>query len=372
MRVTEYLYEYPSVTRYLNRLAPTTQRNMEYYLHYFFKWVKGNSEKFSEATPDDLMEYQRQADNGTKYEILDLLQDYVLSLNGRHGTKKTKYTAVRGFFKANRAELPSDDFNIKGDTPRVQGRLTPTDLKTMVLSCKPVYRALYLCMFAGGMGQDEAVYWSNNGTIKLIEDLEKDPDYIRVDLRGRKAMKNVRPYYTILMGDALDELKKWMLQRPRDASVIFTNQFGEPITKKAIYTYWLRHMQDLGLVKEGDDSSHRTGRNVHELRDVFRTQWEKSPAAGSVAEHAMGHVVDELNYNKAHLDEAWVVREFRKAAPMLNILSSGRPFGRVDESEVDRLRRENQELRRQLEQQSSDALKMFEDLEKRLEKLENP
>jgi len=319
------------------------------------------------------VEYQRQADNGTKYEILDLVQDYIISLEGRHGTKKTKYTAVRGFFKANRAELPSDDFNIKGDAPKVRGRLTPENLKRMVLSCKPVYRALYMCMFAGGMGQDEAVYWSNNGVVKLLEDLEKNPDYVRVDLRGRKAMKNVRPYYTILMGDALDELKKWMEERPRDAAAIFTNQFGDPITKKAIYTYWLRHMQSLGLVEAGDDSSHRTGRNVHELRDVFRTQWEKSPAAGSVAEFALGHVVDELGYNKAHLDEAWVVREFRKAGPMLNILTSGRPYGRVDESEVDRLRRENEDLRRQLaenENMASKAWEAIKQLENRLDKQE--
>jgi len=340
MRASEWVLEYPSVIKYHNRLAPTTQRNTEYYLHYFFRWMQENSAKFGDMTPDDLVEYQKNVDNGTKYDLLDALQDYIVSLEGRHSYKKIRYTAVRGFFKANRAELPSDDFNIKGDKPKVQGRLSPENLKHMVLSCKPSYRAMYLCMFAGGMGQDEAVYWSDNGAAKLIEDLKKDPEYIRVALRGRKSRKNIQPYYTLILGDALDELKKWMAERPPEADAIFTNQFGDPITKKAIYTYWLRHMQSLSLIKVGEDSSHRTGRNLHELRDLFRTQWEKSPAKGSVAEYAMGHQIDPLEYNKAYRDERWVVKEFRKAVPMLNIMSSGRPFGQVDEDEIESLQKQ--------------------------------
>ena len=342
----EYLKDYGSVKRYLSRLAPTTQRNMGYYLHYFFVWVRENSEKFKAMNPDEMVEYQRQAGNGAQYDILDVVQDYVTDLEGRRNYKKTLYTAVRGFFKANRAALPQDDYKIQpGEKGLVQGKLTVEELRELILSSKQVYRALFICMFSGGIGQDEIVTWSDTGLQSLMDQLKGDPEYVRVNLPGRKANKNIRPFYTILMGDALDQLRKWMDERPREASTVFCNQFGDPITKKAIYTYWLRHMRDLGYTQPGEDSSHRTGRNPHEVRDLFRTQWEKSPAASSPAEFAMGHVVDELGYNKAHLDERWMVGEFRKASPMLNILSSGRPFGQVDENEVERLRRELEEAK---------------------------
>jgi len=373
MGVTDYLREYDSVKRYLNRLSEGSHRTALYQLHYFFTWTKGNSTKFGGMTPDELVEHQKEAENGEQYEILDTLQDYVGTLNGRHNTKKLRYTYPRGFFKANRAALPSDDYHIPrkpNDTPQVQGRLTVENIRDMVLSSKAVYRAAFLCMFSGGMELSEVIYWSDHGAAKLIEDLKKDPDYIKVDLPGRKKARNIRSFYTILMGDALDSLKKWMAERPRDAEAIFTNQYGRRFTKQALYMYWLRHMKALGLVKNGEDSSHRTGRNPHELRDCFRTQWEKSPAAGSVAEFSMGHVVDELGYNKAHLDESWMVKEFRKAAPLLNIMTGKRPYGMVDEDEVERLRRENEELQRRLEQQGSDALKMFETLERRIKAVE--
>jgi len=77
---------------------------------------------------------------------------------------------------------------------------------------------------------------------------------------------------------------------------------------------------------------------------VFRSQWEKSPVKGSVADFMMGHQVDPLLYNKAHRDGAWVRREYRKALPWLEIMSSGRPFGLVEEEEIDLLKKRVSQL----------------------------
>jgi hypothetical protein len=54
----------------------------------------------------------------------------------------------------------------------------------------------------------------------------------------------------------------------------------------------------------------------------------------------MGHEVDRLEYNKAYKDERWVSREYEKAEPFLNLLSSPRPFGQVDEDELIYLQRQ--------------------------------
>ena len=66
-----------------------------------------------------------------------------------------------------------------------------------------------------------------------------------------------------------------------------------------------------------------------------RQQYEKSPGKGSAAEYVMGHRVDPLEYNKACEDERWLRGEYLKALPLLQIMSSGVPFGMVSEEEAD-------------------------------------
>jgi hypothetical protein len=277
-----------------------------------------------------------------------------------------RYGIIRGFFKRNRIELPKEDFRIRGDKPKVQTNLTIEELRQMVISSNKCYRAIWLCMFMGGMGQDEFIYWSNNGAEKLQEDLKKSLDPIIVNLPGRKSLKYERPYYTIITGDALEALKEYWKEKNKTekekTKTIFTNQYLAPVTKTAIYAYWRRHLesQDIITPPKEADSSTRYGRGPHELRDLFRSQWEKSPAKGSVAEFMMGHVIDELGYNQAYRDRNWVLKEYHKALPMLNILTSDRPYGKVDESEVDKLRKELNQLREEKQNKESQDRELWE------------
>ena len=221
----------------------------------------------------------------------------------------------------------------------------------MILSCNKVYRAVFLCMFQGGMGLNELDYWNRNGWEKLRRDLRGDPEVIRVDLPGRKMRKNVDPYYTLIGSDAIKALKDWVDIRSGDAEEIFINQHGRPINLHSARLYWLRHLQKLGFIqREGNGKrSNRYGKAPHEMRDVFRSQWEKSPAKGSVAEFMMGHIVDPLHYNKACRDEDWVREEYLKALPMLQVMSSDTPFGKYDGKTVNKLQGRIAELESQIE-----------------------
>lgn len=118
-----------------------------------------------------------------------------------------------------------------------------------------------------------------------------------------------------------------------------------------------------GWLKKG---SGRTAKSPHELRDLFRSQWAKSPANQEVAEFMMGHMIDPLEYNKSYRDVDFYRHEYLKALPLLQIMSSPRPFGQVDEEEVDSLRREVEKLRTG----KDDRLKEVEDLRNRMADME--
>lgn len=352
---------------WLSRLAPATAVTYGYILRRFMKWLRENGGEFSEMSPDDLVNYQREAVYDDKFKILDLIQKYVSSRKARVSTKRAIYSTLRSFFLHNRAELPRDtSFIIRSGTPPVEGTLSVEDIRDIVLISNPAYRAAFLSIFQGGMDLSSFLYWNLNGWDSLKEDLKNDPDVIKIWLPGRKKFKNIKPFYTFIGPDTIKAIRTYLPYRDKAREIfdkverkrrqkaqekestykeiefktaIFYNQFGRPIGRY-IREYWFHQTLRLGLVKQKRNSrlDNRYGKNIHETRDVFRSQCEKSPAKGSVAEFVMGHQVDPLEYNKAFRDERWTMKEYKKALPMLQIMSSGRPFGLVEEEEVDAIR----------------------------------
>ena len=338
---------YQSVDKWLNRLAPATARVSRTWLGKFMRWLKENGGTYSEYTPDDLVNFQKNADNGERFEVLDLIQRYIGQLTLRASSIKREYAALRSLFAHNRAELPKDPtFRIRSSKASVEGTLTIGEIRDVILSSNKCYRAVFISMFQGGMGLEEIDHWNRTGYQKLREDLRGDPEVITVRLPGRKTRKNIKPFYTLLGRDTIKLLREWMAVRPSGGETIFINQHGDAVSPQSIYSYWARHLVKLGVttpLKNGD-KSNRYGKNPHEMRDVFRSQWEKSPAKGSVAEFMMGHIVDPLFYNKAFRDEDWVREEYLQALPMLEIMSSDTPFGKFDGKTVKKLQGRISEL----------------------------
>ena len=349
-----------SVERWLGGLSPSTTKSAKSNFNRFLDWLKINGGKFSTSSPDELVAYQKAQTGESRYEILDLLQTYILSKEGTYQYKRTQMVAVNSFFQHNRADLPRDvRFRINRNIKEgVNGSLTPDEIRKVILSCNPTYSTVFMCMFQSGMGEEEFLYWNTHGLSKLKEDLESDPSIIRINLAGRKSNRNVKPYYTLLSGDALQKLKYYManvrpaqLEKPHNTratenttrhnpkspiqrkdpiqgnSAIFIDQYGFGITKLAIYQNWTRHTKLVGI----RDGRGFSGKNLHEIRDTFRTLWRKSPSDQTCAEFLMGHTVDKLQYDKACQDVDWVKMEYRKAQPWLNILSSERGYGLVKE-----------------------------------------
>ena len=368
-----------SVENWLSRLGEGSRKQARWHLEAWLKWVEKGQGKFVRFSPDELVEYQRTSDNGSKFDILNCVQRYVIDTPGRHGYKKKKLDNVRSFFLHNRTELPRDrSFNIRGDQPRVIGTLTPEEIRHVVLSSNKAYRAIFLCMLQGALDQEMFVYWNERGYEDLVSQLKSNPDAIKLDLPGRKAVKFEKPYYTFIGGDAVEAIRQYLKVRPDEAIVIFVNQRGKPIGKADLKKYWTRHLRKLDIVKSTDKgltkkerTRIRTGKNLHEMRDVFRSLWSKSPAKHFIGEYFMGHQIDALEYDKSFRDVDFYRKEYLLALPMLQIMSSGRPFGQVEEDVLYTQQRRIDELVSEIETLRSGRNNEVDALRSEVEELRN-
>jgi integrase len=349
-------------------------------------WVKVNSPKFTDHGPDDLVEYVRNGNSSAMDEILDLKKDYLLTLNSRVSHKRNADKTIKSFFSHNRVTIPRDTtLRLRGDKPKVRGDLNPEHIRDVIHSSNLVYKAIFSTMIMSGMGQDELVYWSNMGLEALERDLNDEKvEVIKVNLVGRKGEKFDYNYFTYLGPEAVELLRRYLASRPKRVAFavkrtgktpksIFLNQYGKALTKNALYRYWTRKLVRLGLIQpekiEGDVK--RYGRNPHEVRDVFRTLWRRSSSDVVYAEYFMGHsdAFDKHGYDKTYEDEGLCLQEYMKAVPYLSILSGTKPYRLVDENEVEKLRAENKELRKEIEKRIDDELEYRDKTDKRLDEL---
>ena len=362
-----------SEQNWLSRIGESTRRDYAYTFKRFLAWKIENGDKFRDMSPDELIEYQKNCTNSDSYEILDLVQRWILSMEGlAYTSKSTYYVRILSFFQHNRAELPKDkSFKIRGDKPKTPSNLRPHHIKEAVLIASPMYGALITCMIEGGMGTSEVLEWSNNEWKNLKDQLDRGADIIKVELQGRRSLTNIRPYFTLIGGDALDLLKQYLgPDLPEDREAIFLNPKGKPVNKIALKRFWLRHLIRIGIIEKAEDGTRGTryGYGLHELRENFRTLWSQSRANPDIGEFLMGHKLDEYGYNQVYRDYDYVVDEYRKAIPYLDVLSGGFSPERNEkikelEDTVERLVQQNIELKELQTLESSASMRIANALE---------
>ena len=272
-----------------------------------------------------------------------------------------------------------------------------------------LYRAVFLCMFQGAMGCEELMAF-NGSWDQVRPQLSAGRSRMKLYLPGRKHSKNGRPYYTFLGHDAVVALKEYLdAERGniQNGDVIFLNKQAIPLGKANIQMAITAYGEKVGLLKrptppcpkckgetirvrrrhwirgerkqvtsfickacreetlyspEHAISPHtRYGINSHELRDIYRTEWQLSGAAAVCAEFFMGHDIDPNNYNKImKLHPEWAEEQYAKAEPFLNIVSEDpRKVGLDRVRELEEKTLEIEDLKRELADQQH-TLKNFE------------
>jgi len=373
-----HLESYQTVKRWTGRISPNTAHRYLFHMNNWYNWIRENGGKFADYTPDELIEFAENANRRELFELCDLIQGYIESKEDlRKGSKITMQNSLRSFFAHNRAPLPKDvTFKPKGDNPKVVGNLTVEHIKQVVTASNILYQALFLVMFQGGFGRDEFIWWNEQGYRNLAEQLRLKPNGpLRVNLPDRKSKKNDYNYYTFIYGDGLKALKRYLYEvRPQVMAdpqavnkdledVVFISQKYTPLASDTIYRYWHNRVKKLGYAKPNSERIKRYGYNLHETRDVFRTQFRKSEVDVSYAEFFMGHsnAFDKDGYDKVYRDLGFTSGKYVEASPYLQIMTSQVPFGLVKAEDV-----ENQqivELKAQVASLSSALAKVMAKIE---------
>lgn len=372
---------------------------------FYFEVLQGHP-VFSGMTPSQLVEWQERASGREAYQLRILAQNWIEGQKRlRFGTKQSYLSWISSFFLHNHVPWPADpSFHFSSDVPSVEGKLTLEAFQRILLNSSKRYRAVFLMMGQGLMGEAEAIYVNVAHCQLVLESLTKNVGLFRVPLPGRKTNRNKKVFYTLLCtksdwGNAMRDYLKGLPVMPKDA--LFRNNKGSVLTTENIRYYFHRRAVEAGVIKEfspgcprcggetvkvrGCEKGKRIGykckmsgrtfwarefsskwRNVrygvnpHEIRDLMRTRWTSSGANDKVAEYMMQHdeQVDPNEYLKwSNYESHYPLQEYRKALSWLNVLSEDpRKIMRSEvqsqleasEAKVEALTREMVVLRRDL------------------------
>ena len=265
-----FVEKHGCVKAWLNRLEATTQYNYRRAFYDFYRWLQLNSDEYEGLTPKQLLDAQDKTLGRERFRQLDLIQQWLLQLNGRTGSKQCAYSAVRSFYLHNRVPLPKDvTFKVKGDKPPIQTELTVEELRKIVLSSNDAYQAVYLCMFQGFMGCAEFEHWNTQGWKETEPQLRDGKQRLKVILPGRKHAKNRLPYYTFIGKDAVNALKNYLETtrgRIGKDEPIFINKRGLPIRRGALERYFIRHAFELGIIRQWTPGCPKCGGDTRYTR----------------------------------------------------------------------------------------------------------
>ena len=332
-----------SVERWKSRVSENYGNQGENRLKMFLRYLELNGSRFKGMSPDELVQYQVEAQGNDIYHVLDALQDWINSQDHlRAGSKKGYYTSIRSIFLHNRAELPRDpSFIIKSDVPPVRSKLTVDIVKEVILRSTPKYQAIFTIMVMAGLDEASFVYWNEKGYDSLMNQLgnRRHGEPIKIELPGRKANRNIQNFYTFFGKDAITKLENYMKIRGYEPGRIFKT------SKKAMIKYWTRQLKRLGYIEQKSSyKGNRYGLNLHRLRGIFRSRWRLSGVDVGVAEFFIGHGLDELGYDVSpDLEPEWFMDKYIEAESWLNILSEDPQ--KVPLKEVTAMRRELQDAK---------------------------
>lgn len=392
--------QYESMRKWLKGRKPHTRSVLTSIFRGWVRWLahEGNGGELAGLNPDELVNFQDDVnENGSKrrrYLTLDKAFEYVTDHGEkwRLGYQEKIINTIKSFFADNRVDLPRDKkisrkLRASDHVEESPEKLVkdPSIVRRVLGRSNRFYRAVFLAMFMGGMGLGEIIEWSSQGLEAARNRVHwNGEELLEIQLpKGRKT--NNKAFYTLIGGDALKALDKYLEERERRRKVyekrraeseeeippfpddIFVTNINTPLRAiNTIRNYWLRQLDRLGVIDQvkGPAPSKRYGYHIHQLRDCFRSQVSPAKMDRDVADFLMGHTIDRMKYNQfynAPAGRSYIYEEYVKALPYLNIWTSDLPLGKVDATALSKQEKQIRELKEDNERLGT-RLAQLEDL----------
>ena len=337
--IEAWINENPEVEEWLGSVTLPTAKNYALRFKAFHDWLTAAG-GFKGYTPSQILDFQDRATGRARVKIANRLGVFCKELGGelRPATVRGYYMAVRSFFAYHGCALSKRGFSLpdnhKEPTPQLLNR---DGLIKIIAAAKLRDKAIYTIAFQGAMGWREFDQF-NRAWDQIAPQFEGGAEHIIVKLTARKRRRGLtNGFFTIVGRDGVALLREYLKVRgsPASGEPIFIRTHGgkgdDPAIAARTYRKNLETLaRRVGLIKQGDD---RHGYGPHQVRDVFRTQWQLTAADGDVAEFMMGHQVDPNKYLKFSKVPSYCVEEYKKAEGRLSLVSIPDP-GLVSADEV--------------------------------------
>jgi len=385
--------------------------NSPAYLFYaYWQWLKNESNLDwirGIESPDDLIKHYDELPQGKpKYMHLDAITQWLRSDVHSKTSSKSKenmLTSIRGFYKANRSDLPRESITFKKSDVEIeriesQTPINLTQLRNIIMRGNTLERAVLLTCFQGGLGVGEFEEFNAKGFDEELKQLlEKNETPLMIKLHRPKTDQ---VYYSFLGRDAVDAIKLWFKARERLTKKPI--QIGEPIfivrnkkfstregserslkrgernTFTPVYSWTierimrtLAHETGIEFKQKFDPEKYSSIAQIrykfhpHELRDVFKSVCTIAGVNPVASEWFLGHDIDRLGYDKSPwIDVEFFKAQYAKVERSINLVSSlGSPIEISEQhNRMSTLEKTIKELQEKLDKFAETSL--LEDLEK--------
>jgi len=377
-----------AVKDWMRRLnSKETQEKFLFLFLRYFDWIRKNNHF---PTPDAMLDHKQLAQNDKeRYLHINLIEDYLAQAKLPASQEKSVYTAIRSFYKHNKAALPQFNIKFKDKTAKAsvpQQPITLEEVKILLTNANPREKGIFLSMLQCGMDRstfcDSFNLQAWHQLVKQLGsenpenwDVSKAP--IRINLTRPKTQTI---YYSFLSNDALKALQAWLKVREtltgqpmKDGEPLFLTSQRQTMKDDNVSGLFNRLAIVSGLEskKFGKPSEVRYRFHCHELRDTLKSACTVAGVSQAVSEYILGHNIDKLGYDKSPIAYPEHYRaEYQKVEPMINIFSNEN-INVKKLADLEKKTEDKEKVVQALIENGSKKDKEIEELRERMMKLEN-
>lgn len=359
--------------RYLARYTDRTHEEYARALAFFFNWLKRM--KGITLTPTEFLNTQFKKGKSNRIEerrwaanlAIEFCRDNpdFQDLSGTH--MRLHWTVIKGFFDASEVTL----CNAKNPLGRKSGRrkykpkpLSREDAKKILAVLNQRDRCIALIMVQSGLSIGDVLRKFNFMLDYIQARIRAGAERIKIEFDERKG--NGFSYFTFISQDAIQELRKWLIQRERwiqktglaaeAEKAIFISLTGRTMTVPKFERNFQNQLYRSKL-KTG-----AYGIVSHQLRKVFKTE-SSPPERGidsRIVEFMLGHkggleAVGNTYDESPQIYERTIEKEYQKLEPYINLYSG---VAAEAQGESEAIKNEVQQLRAEVKHMSryTDAL----------------